>query len=268
MSDAHEFAINLARQAGTLLRDRFGGPRAIDHKGSIDLVTDADHASEQLIAAAIRERFPEHQLLAEEGATAAGPDASPYRWVVDPLDGTTNFSHRFPHFAVSIGLEREDTLLVGAVYDPMRDEMYEAARGRGARLNGESIAVSDGTDLFGALLATGFPYDLDARDLSDRLWLHFNGRCQGVRRAGAAALDIAWVAAGRLDGYWERPVMPWDKTAACLVAMEAGARVTGLEGEPFRVEDTSAVVANPAMHAVLLGEIAGEVRQLSRHAAV
>jgi myo-inositol-1(or 4)-monophosphatase len=179
--------------------------------------------------------------------------------VVDPLDGTTNFAHRYPHFAVCIGLERENELLAGAVYDPMRDEMFEAARGQGARLNGAGIRVAERTELITTLLATGFPYDLDAREQSNRLWLHFNDRCQGVRRDGAAALDMVWVAAGRLDGYWERPVMPWDKTAACLVAMEAGATVTGLTGEPFVVDDIGVTMANPTLHGILLEEITAVV---------
>lgn len=255
IAEAHTFAIDLAREAGALIRERYDAPHDIDHKGTIDLVTETDRASERLIADAIRARFPNHQLLAEEGSTAAPPGASPYRWVVDPLDGTTNFAHRFPHFAVSIGLERDNTLLVGAVYDPMRDELFEAACGQGARLNGEGIRVAGRAELIASLLATGFPYDLAAREDSNRLWLHFNDRCQGVRRAGAAALDMTWVAAGRLDGYWERPVMPWDKTAACLIAMEAGAAVTGLTGEPFNVMDSGVTMANPALHAVLLDEI-------------
>ncbi len=255
ITEAHQFAVDLARQAGALIRDRFNEPRDVDHKGTIDLVTDTDHASERMIADAIRSRFPDHQLLAEEGSSAAPPGASPYRWVVDPLDGTTNFAHRFPHFAVSIGLERDGTLLAGAVYDPMRDELFDAARGQGARLNDNAILVADRTELITSLLATGFPYDISARDESNRLWRHFNDRSQGVRRTGAAALDMAWVAAGRLDGYWERPVMPWDKTAACLILMEAGATVTGLTGEPFDVMDLGVTTANPALHAVMVKEI-------------
>ncbi len=259
ITEAHAFAVELAREAGGVLRERFDGPRDIDHKGTIDIVTDADRASETLIANAIRERFPDHRLLAEEGATAAADDASPYRWVVDPLDGTTNFAHRFPHFAVCIGLERDGELLAGAVYDPMRDEMFEAAKGHGARLNGSPIRVSDRTELISSLLASGFPYDIEARGLSNRLWTRFNDSSQGVRRAGAAALDIVYVACGRVDGYWERPVMPWDKAASCLIAMEAGARVTGLAGEPFDVDDIGATVANPALHALMVAEINDEM---------
>lgn len=245
-----------------MVRQRFSRARDIEHKGTIDIVTDADRAAETMIATAIRDRFPEHRLLAEEGTTAAEDGSSPYRWVVDPLDGTTNFAHHYPHFAVCIGLERENELLVGAVYEPMRDEMFEAAKGRGARLNGKPIGVTQRSELITSLLASGFPYDLSAREVSNRLWIRFNDQCQGVRRDGAAALDIVYVAAGRLDGYWERPVMPWDKTAACLVAMEAGATVTGLAGEPFDVDDLGVTVANPELHAVMVSEIVAELEEI------
>lgn len=259
ISEAHRFAVELARETGALLRERFDGPRDIDHKGTIDLVTDADRAAEAMIAAAINKRFPDHRLLAEEGSTGATEGERPYRWVVDPLDGTTNFAHRYPHFAVCIGLEREGNLLVGAVYDPMRDEMFEAAKGQGARLNGEPIHVTSRAELITTILASGFPYDLDAREQSSRLWNRFNNQCQGVRRDGAAALNIVYVAAGRLDGYWERPVQPWDKAAACLIAVEAGARISGLVGEPFDVDDIGVTVANPELHAVLVEEIKAEI---------
>lgn len=260
---AHEFSVELARKTGVMLRERFDQARDIEHKGTIDIVTDADKAAEAMIAGAIRERFPEHRLLAEEGATGAPDGTSPYRWVIDPLDGTTNFAHHYPHFAVCIGLEREGELLVGVVYEPMRNEMFEAAKGMGARLNGDPIHVSLRDELIASLLATGFPYDLAAREASNRLWIRFNDQSQGVRRDGAAALNIVYVAAGRLDGYWERPVMPWDKTAACLVAMEAGATVTGLTGEPFDVNDLGVTVANPALHGVMVREIVAELEGLA-----
>lgn len=261
LGEAHAFAIELAREAGELLRVRFEGPRDIDLKGTIDLVTDADRASEELIAKAIYARFPDHRLLAEEGSTAAAEGASPYRWVVDPLDGTTNFAHRYPHFCTSVALEKEGEVLVGAVYDPVRDEMFEAALDTGARLNGETIRVTDRSELITTLLATGFPYDLSQRDQSSRLWVRFNNQCQGVRRDGSAALNLCYVAAGRLDGYWERPVMPWDKAAGCLVAAEAGARVTGLIGTPFDVDDIGVTVANPRLHQVLVDEIVKETAE-------
>jgi myo-inositol-1(or 4)-monophosphatase len=257
--DAHRFAIDLASQAGALLRERFDGPRDVEHKGTIDIVTDADRASETLIAEAIRSRFPDHQLLAEEGATGAGSSTSGYRWIVDPLDGTTNFAHRYPHFCTSIALECHDEILVGAVYDPMRDEMFEAAAGGGARLNGRPISVATQTELIAALVATGFPYDLGSRGQSMRLWNRLNNKTQGCRRDGAAALNICYVAAGRLDGYWERPVQPWDKTAACLIASEAGATVTGLTGTPFDVNDIGVTVGNSVIHQLLITEINDEV---------
>ncbi len=258
IAEAHEFAIGLARKAGMLLRERFDGPRDVDHKGAIDIVTDADRASESLIAAAIRERFPEHMLLAEEGSTG-GSSHGRWRWVVDPLDGTTNFAHRYPHFATSIALEREGEVIVGAVYDPMRDEMFEAAKGVGARLNGEPIVVASRSALLSTLLATGFPYDLTARDESSRLWVRFNNQTQGVRRDGAAALNLCYVASGRLDGYWERPVQPWDKAAGALIASEAGALVTGLTGTSYTVEDSGVIAANPDLHRAMLAEITVEI---------
>lgn len=258
IAEAHEFAVGLAREAGHLLRERFDGPRDVDHKGVIDLVTDADRASEALIAARIRERFPEHLLLAEEGSTGASSRGA-WRWVVDPLDGTTNFAHRYPHFATSIALEHDDEVVVGAVYDPMRDEMFEAAKGMGARMNGELIVVTSRSALLSSLLATGFPYDLTARDESSSLWVRFNNQTQGVRRDGAAALNLCYVAAGRLDGYWERPVQPWDKAAGALIAAEAGALVTGLTGTPFDVDDRGVIAANPALHQAMLAEILAEI---------
>lgn len=258
IAQAQEFAVSVAWEAGTLLREWFDGPRDVDHKGVIDLVTDADRASEALIAAAIRERFPEHLLLAEEGSTGAiGRGA--WRWVVDPLDGTTNFAHRYPHFATSIALEYDGEVVVGAVYDPMRDEMFDAAKRMGARLNGTPIVVTTQTALLSSLLATGFPYDLTARDESSRLWVRFNDQTQGVRRDGAAALNLCYVAAGRLDGYWERPVQPWDKAAGALIASEAGALVTGLVGTPFKVEDDGVIAANPELHRAVLTEILAEI---------
>jgi myo-inositol-1(or 4)-monophosphatase len=258
IAEAHEFAVSLAREAGKLLRERFEGPRDVDHKGEIDLVTDADRASEALIANAIRERFPDHLLLAEEGSTGARSRGA-WRWVVDPLDGTTNFAHRYPHFATSIALEHDGDVVVGAVYDPMRDEMFEAAKGMNARLNGEPIAVTPQSALLSTLLATGFPYDLNARDESSRLWARFNNQTQGVRRDGSAALNLCYVAAGRLDGYWERPVQPWDKAAGALIASEAGALVTGLTGTPFKVEDDGVIAANPGLHRAILAEIKAEL---------
>jgi len=262
IDEAHELAMSLAKEAGELLRERFDGPREIDHKGTIDLVTDADRASEALIASTIRHRFPDHLLLAEEGSTGA-TGRGDWRWIVDPLDGTTNFAHRYPHFAVSIALEHEGEVVVGAVYDPMRDELFEAIRGKGARLDGQPISVTTRTELLDSLLATGFPYDISARDQSSRLWQRFNNHTQGVRRDGAAALNICYVGAGRLDGYWERPVQPWDKAAGSLIASEAGAMVTGLTGGPFEVEDIGMIAANPALHLALLHEIMEELSESS-----
>ena len=208
---ARELAIETARDAGALLRERLTQPRNVQFKGTVDLVTDSDQASEALIAQRIRDAFPEHRLIGEEGARGAGPgpdtpegsdgtdDPSRFGWVVDPLDGTTNYAHGYPHFAVSIGLECEGAVILGVVYDPMRDELFVAERGGGATLNGAPIAVSSQDELLRSLLATGFPYDLTQRQESDDIWLALNRACQGVRRDGSAALNLCYVAcwAGR-----------------------------------------------------------------------
>ncbi|MDQ3044337.1 MAG: inositol monophosphatase, partial [Chloroflexota bacterium] len=229
------------------------------HKGAIDLVTDVDRAAEDLIAERLRAAFPDHQLVGEEGARGATgtSNASAYRWVIDPLDGTTNYAHGYPHFAVSIGLEYAGTPLLGAIYDPLLDELFVAGAGRGATLNGRRLAVSDTRALIDSLLATGFPYDLERRGRSNALWEAFNERSQGVRRAGSAALSLCYVAAGRLDGYWERPIRPWDMAAGALIVVEAGGQISRLAGEPFAIDGGEIVASNRLLHPAIL-EIIGE----------
>ncbi len=248
---ARDLAVELAQEAGRLLRGHVARVREIDHKGTIDLVTEADRASEALIASRIRAAFPDHRLIGEEGARGAQADTAvpqPFGWVIDPLDGTTNFAHGYPHFAVSIALEHEGDPILGVVYDPMRDELFVAERGRGATLNGEPLRVSTTRELIESLLATGFPYDLTQRAPSDALWTAFNGRCQGVRRDGAAALNLCYVAAGRLDGFWERPLQPWDVGAGALLVREAGGTVTALDGGPFDLYDHQVLATNGHLH--------------------
>lgn len=256
---ACQLAIDLAREAGALLRDRLDAPRDVQRKGTIDLVTDADRASERLITAGIRGAFPEHRLVGEEGARGAvdtGGGPNPYGWVIDPLDGTTNFAHRYPHFAVSIALERLGTPILGVVYDPMRDEMFIGEVGEKSLLNDRPIAVSDTDVLLASLLATGFPYDLSKRGESNALWQAFNGSAQGVRRDGAAALNLCYVAAGRLDAYWERPVQPWDMAAGVVIVRGAGGTITSLDHDDHDVYGYEVVATN--------GPLQGEVRGLIR----
>lgn len=247
---AFTFAVDLAKEAGALLRGYQEAGFAIQHKGAVDLVTDADKASETLIAARIRETWPDHRLIGEEGARGAGEDA-PFGWIVDPLDGTTNFAHRYPHFAVSICLEHRGTPVLGVVYDPMRDELFAAVTGRGATLNGKPISVSSTEQLQQALMATGFSYVIAERGEGTALWTAFNNGAQGLRRDGAAALNMVYVACGRLDAYFERPVNAWDVSAGSVIVQEAGGVVAGLEDDAYVLERREIVASNPA----LLGQI-------------
>lgn len=245
LAQALPFASALALEAGALLREYQAGEFAIEFKGAVDLVTDADKASEKLIAGRIRETFPAHRLIGEEGAAASSAaDDSPFGWVVDPLDGTTNFAHRYPHFAVSICLEHKGEPVVGVVYDPMRDELFAAASGGGATLNGMPMQVGTQGSLVQSLLATGFSYDVTAREESTALWVAFNNGAQGLRRDGAAALDMCWVAAGRLDGYFERPVNSYDVGAGVVIVREAGGVVTSLERDAYELYGNEVLATN------------------------
>lgn len=230
LADILKTAEPIARLAGTRLREACSQPHQIEYKGAVNLVTQADRASEQYIVSALREAFPDHAIVAEEGSEIGGKNG--LTWLIDPLDGTTNFAHGFPVFAVSMALRDTRQVLAGIVYDPMRDECFTAAKDHGAALNGKPIRVSSVPEIGQGLLATGFPYDRQTAEDNNITALGvFIRRCQGIRRAGAAALDLAYVACGRLDGYWEMRVQPWDVGAGVLIVREAGGRVTSYWGD-------------------------------------
>jgi myo-inositol-1(or 4)-monophosphatase len=242
-----DFAIDLARRAGTLLLSMFEGQRAIILKSPYELVTDADHASEALILNAIAQQFPDHAVVAEEsGGTARD---SGYTWLIDPLDGTNNYAHGYPVFSVSMALLENGVPLLGVVYDPTRDELFSGERGKGARCNGRRLRVSETPTLARALLATGFPYDYATNpDNNARQFSALVGRVQGVRRPGSAALDLAYVAMGRFDAHWELRLQPWDSAAGALLVTEAGGRLTNWRGEPWTPWDERLVASNSRIH--------------------
>ena len=242
-----DIACEAARAAGTLLKESFGKAHRIEKKGEIDLVTEADLAAETTILEILGSHFPEDNILSEE---AGDQDlASSRTWIVDPLDGTTNFAHGFPFFAVSIALETAGEIVLGVVYSPIMEEFFHARLGKGAYLNEKPIHVSSASELRESLVATGFPYDIRKRPtrIFDRFQRMVRGS-QGIRRAGAAAIDLCYVAAGRLDGYWEENLKPWDTAAGLLMVKEAGGTLTNFEGEPFNPYMQSVVAGNPSIH--------------------
>jgi myo-inositol-1(or 4)-monophosphatase len=241
-----------ARRGGEVLRRRFEETRTIELKGQIDLVTDADHAAERAILELLRAEFPDHGVVAEETAAHEVSGSGP-RWYVDPLDGTTNYAHRVPHFCVSVAVWNEEGPMAAAVYQPLLDDLYSAGRGAGATCNGESMRVSAQPRLAEALIATGFPYDIWTKpDAPLRLFSAALGKARGVRRFGAAALDLAYVACGRFDGYFELGLYPWDVAAGILLVQEAGGLVSNLRGGAAKVGDRQIIAANPPVHGELV----------------
>ena len=233
---------SLARQAGAILRAGFGHDNKVYFKGEIDLVTDVDHKSEAFLIDEIQRHFPDHRIVAEESGQSAG--AARYTWYIDPLDGTVNFAHGLPGFAVSIGYAEEGIMRLGVVYDPIREECYSAERERGAWLNGQPIRVSEASNLDQSLLVTGFSYDIRTNPQNNLDYFeYFMLHSQGVRRFGAAALDLCYVACGRLDGYWEISVSPWDLAGGGLVAEMAGARVSAVSGDPDYISEPCSILA-------------------------
>jgi len=245
------FAIQTARDAGRILAERFGRTLEITNKSELDLVTESDLASERLIIERIKTYHPRHAILAEESGASSPVDQelrSEWRWIIDPLDGTTNYAHGYPCFCVSMGLEFNGRMEVGVVYDPMRDELFTAERGQGASLNGRRIQVSPVNSLSGALLCTGFPYDVRERSEFARHFANFIMNAQGVRRDGAAALDLAYVACGRFDGFWEEGLKPWDVAAGSLLIEEAGGRVSKYDGAPLNIYTPPVLASNGLLH--------------------
>jgi myo-inositol-1(or 4)-monophosphatase len=248
----------IAREAGALLMGYFHRRVKVEYKGDVDLVTEADRASEALITKRIRERWPGHNIMGEEGTRSE--QGSDYRWYVDPLDGTTNFAHGYPVFCVSLGLEHKDERVAAVIFDPTREEMFTAEKGGGAFLNGQPIHVSSIANLAECLVATGFPSHKRHKNPNIFFYHQITLKTHGVRRAGSAALDLCNVASGRFDGFWEFNLNPWDTAAGVLIVQEAGGRVTRFDGQPFRIDSRETLASNGQVHEALLREFQAILR--------
>jgi myo-inositol-1(or 4)-monophosphatase len=250
---------NLARQAGAILRAGYDKEHQVGYKGVIDLVTEVDHQSEKFLLGEVQKDFPDHHIFSEESGIIQGN--AEHTWYIDPLDGTVNYAHQIPIFCVSIAYASHSDLTMGAVYDPMRDEMFLAERGKGAFLNGKPLGVSSATELQRSLLVTGFPYNAwNTPQDNFANFARFGRLTQGVRRLGSAALDLSYVAAGRFDGFWEMSLNPWDVAAGGLICEEAGARVTSVDGGPDYISPPQSILAaTPGIHARMLEELQTQV---------
>ena len=251
------FAIETARDAGRILMEKFGRKIEITMKGEINLVTEADLASEALIIERIKSYYPKHSILAEESGEAVviGGDST-WKWIIDPLDGTTNFAHGYPCFCVTLALEHNGEIVIGVTYDPTRNELFAAERGKGATLDGKPIRVSQTEGLGSSLIVTGFPYDIKQRDnfaqhLTDMLL-----QSRGVRRDGSAAIDMAYVACGRFDAFWEEGLNPWDVAAGVLLIEEAGGQVSYYNGSKFSIYEAPICASNGLIHSQMLSILA------------
>jgi myo-inositol-1(or 4)-monophosphatase len=245
----------LAREAGAILRAGYSKEHQVNYKGVIDLVTEVDHQSEAFLLGEVRRNYPDHHILTEESGIIQGDHE--HIWYIDPLDGTVNYAHHIPIFSVSIAYAFRGELTLGAVYEPMRDEMFTAERGKGAHLNGKPLQASSVNDLQKSLLVTGFPYDAwNTEHDNFANFVHFGKLTQGVRRLGSAALDLCYVAAGRFDGFWEMSLSPWDVAAGGLICEESGATITNVKGEADFISPPQSVVASaPGIHIRILQEL-------------
>lgn len=262
MDERFRRALELAKEAGEIQLRRLKERPRVEYKGEINLVTEVDRECEELIIEGIRKRFPDDDVLAEE--THRSFKGSPYRWLVDPLDGTTNYAHGYPVFCVSIALEYRGQLQFGVVYDPTRDELFWARKGQGAYLNGERISVSKNGELSRSLLVTGFPYDLKTDPVNNLD--HFCNlimEAQAIRRDGSAALDLCYVACGRFDGFWELKLWPWDVAAGALIVEEAGGKVTDFSGDPFDLYGLEIVATNGLIHPQIIAVLSKGMRPTS-----
>ncbi len=247
IKELSNFACELALGAGDILKKNFDKKHQVNFKGRIDLVTETDLKSERYIVSLINKKYPDHSILAEEGS--GKNESTEFRWIIDPLDGTVNYAHGFPIYCVSIALEYKGKILTGAVYDPERDELFRATKGMGAYLNKKKIHVSEESNLERALLATGFSYTVGTDKKNNLgLFARMVKKAQAVRRPGSAAIDLCWLAAGRIDGFWELYLHPWDTAAALVIVEEAGGKVTGIKGNKYSVFNDDILAANNRLH--------------------
>ena len=251
---AKRVGIEAAYAGAQVLRDRFGNISQINKKGPFDLLTEADTGSEKQILGIIRNAFPDHAILAEESGSNKG--SAEFQWLIDPLDGTTNYAHQLPLFSIAIALAVRDEIVLGLVLNPMDGELFSAIAGQGAELNGQPIMVSTTPSVSESLLVTGFPYDVKKIEPLVNRFSVFQQASQGVRRLGSAALDICYVACGRFDGFWEQDLKPWDKAAAAIIAAEAGAEITNFSNQPFAIKQEEILVTNGKIHQEMLSLLA------------
>lgn len=256
LKEYYDFAVRTAQKAGKILLDHYQTDFRISYKdeGKSNLVTAVDHLAEKFIVGEIKKKFPTHYVLSEEGGDC-NTKPSPFRWIIDPIDGTTNYAHGYSFFAISIALEINEQIVVGIVYAPYLDELFRAALGHGAFLNNRSIKVSDTNSLETALLCTGFREQNKSKGVNLSILKHFCSKAQGLRRSGSAAIDLAYTAAGRLDAYWEIGLKPWDIAAGKLLVEEAGGKITAIDGTPVILDGQNILASNGILHTEMIKNI-------------